>query len=197
MCRFAHALQKGGVTPLWAAELCPHTVNVTGNARHMRRLEIAIALVALTVGATACGTLDTAGTAVPDNPQAVVNERVAVMKSFAGAVTTSGQFIQGKATAAVATAKVASAAGGAERLARLFPRGTALGDRGVSQSRALSTIFANRSDFDAKLGNLANALANLDTALGPADKKRVATAVAEVRKACLACHSRYRTPDES
>lgn len=162
----------------------------------MRRLEIAITLVTLIVGAAACGTLDSVDTSVPNNPQAVVNERVAVMKSFASAVTASGQFVQGKATADVAKPKLASAIAGAERLKRLFPRGTALGDRGVSQSRALSTIFPNRSDFDAKLGDLSGALANLSTTLTAADKKRGATAVADVKKRCLACHSRYRTPDE-
>jgi len=163
----------------------------------MRQFRIAITFVALIVGMTACGTLDTGDIAVPEKPQSVVNERVAIMKNFASAVTTSGQFARGKTSIAAAKTKVATAVAGAERLERLFPRGTALGDRGVSDSRALSTIFANRSDFDAKLGALARALSNLETALGPADKQRAGSAVAEVSKACLACHARYRTPDDT
>lgn len=156
---------------------------------------IAIVHVALLVGA--CGTLDTLDTSVPSNPQAVVNDRVAVMKSFAGALTTSGQFVQGKATASAAKARVTAAIGGADRLKHLFPRGTALGDKGVSDSRALSTIFATRSDFDGKLADLAQTLARLEPTLTAADKKTAAASLSEVRKACVGCHSKYRTPDES
>jgi cytochrome c556 len=132
----------------------------------------------------------------PENPQGVVNERVAVMKSFIAALVAAGNFAQGKATAETAKAKVTAARAGAGRLSDLFPRGTALGDRGVKTSRALSTIFANRADFDAKRAALENTLAALDGALAENSKTDAAKLIAPVKSACLACHAHYRTPDE-
>lgn len=146
----------------------------------------------LAAALVACATLESP----PENPQTVVNERVAVMKSFAGALGAAGNFAQGKATAATAKAKLATARGGAGRLGDLFPRGTALGDRGVKNSRALSTIFANRSDFDAKRDTLENTLAELDDALAKNSKSEAAKRTTAVKGACAACHTRYRTPDE-
>lgn len=132
----------------------------------------------------------------PENPQAVVKQRIAIMKSFPGALATAGAFAQGKGTAEAAGAKLAVARTGAERLRDLFPPGTALGDRGVSDSRALSTIFANRADFDAKRTALEDALTGLETALAKKSKVETANLVTSAKSACAACHGRYRTPDE-
>lgn len=142
---------------------------------------------------SACTSLDM----VPDNPQALVNERIAIMKGFVAALTASGQFAQDKATAAAAKAKLATARAGAARLDELFPKGTALGDPRVTQSRALSTIFANRMDFDAKSAALENALAALDDALARNSKADVAKQLTQTKNSCGACHSRYRSPDET
>ena len=130
----------------------------------------------------------------PANPQGVVNERVAIMKSFVGALTASAQYAQGKGTAQDAKTKLTAARTGVDRLQTLFPPGTALGDRGVTQSRALSTIFASRPDFDAKRATLADALAGLDASL--AQKTNAAKQIPIVKNACLACHSKYRSADE-
>jgi cytochrome c556 len=133
----------------------------------------------------------------PENPQAVVNQRVAVMKGFAGALGAAGNFAQGKGSAEAAKAKIAAARKGAERLEDLFPPGTALGDRGVSDSRALSTIFTNRRDFDAKRAALEEALAALEGALAKKSNGETGKLVTSAKSTCAACHSRYRTPDES
>jgi len=158
----------------------------------MRRTQIGSLLVATVFLAAACTTMMDRP---PADPQAVVNERIAVMKGFVGALATSGQYLQGKTTAAAAKTKLAAARQGAGRLENLFPRGTALGDRGVSESRALSTIFANRSDFDDKREALVAALADLDTALG-GSKEAAAKAIQSTKDACLACHNRYRAPGD-
>jgi cytochrome c556 len=134
--------------------------------------------------------------AVPSNPQGVVDQRVAIMKSFVGALSTSGGYAQGKATAKDAQAKVASARAGADRLDGLFPRGTALGDKGVTKSRALSTIFSNRGDFDAKNAAMVRAFAALDAVLVRGAKGEVPGALNALKGTCGACHDKYRAADE-
>ena len=137
-------------------------------------------------------TLDTP----PSNPKAVIAERVAVMKGFGGALAASGAFVQGKGTAEAARAKLGPAYANAERLPGLFPRGTALGDRNAGTSRALSTIFTNRDDFEAKAAALARSLGALDALIARGAKGEAATALTGAKAACGACHSKYRAADE-
>lgn len=162
----------------------------------MRRAHLSSTQLSIFVGAAALVLAACATQSPPENPQVVVNQRVAVMKGFVGALAASGQFAQGKAKAEAAKARLAAARAGIERLENLFPPGTALGDRGVTTSRALSTIFANRSDFDAKRTGLAGALAALDAAVTKNDAGATGKQIPAVKSACLACHTRYRTPDE-
>jgi cytochrome c556 len=132
----------------------------------------------------------------PANPQGVVDQRVGLMKKFGAALGAAVNQTQGKATLAVARKAVADARAGVEQAPKLFPRGTALGDRGVKQSRALSIIFANRSDFEAKFDTLADRLAALDAALAKNAKAEITKAVADTRAACSACHNKYRAPED-
>jgi len=134
--------------------------------------------------------------APPANPQAVIDQRVSVMKGFVGALTDASAFVQGKGGAPAARTKVATARAKAEPLADLFPRGTALGDRGVAKSRALSTIFSNRSDFEAKLGASAQTLAALEGALARGSKADTTGALNKAKAACGSCHDKYRAADE-
>jgi cytochrome c556 len=132
----------------------------------------------------------------PANPQAVVDERVTIMKGFVGALAATTNYTQGKATAAAARTKLTAARANMGRIGDLFPRGTALGDRGVTHSRALSTIFTNRSDFADKLEALAAALATLDEPLTRDAKAQTMTALAAVKTACTSCHDKYRAPED-
>jgi cytochrome c556 len=154
----------------------------------MRR--IAAGLIVLGLGG--CVTAES----VPDNPQAVIKERVQIMKGFVGALSASGAYVQGKGTAKDALVKVAAARAGADRASALFPRGTALGDKGVANSRALSTIFANRSDFDAKLEATVRAFGAIDAALMRGAKDEVTASLNATKGTCGACHAKYRTADE-
>lgn len=131
----------------------------------------------------------------PADPQSVVDQRVAIMKGFASALGASSNFVQGKGTQAVAKAKLSAARANLERVVEMFPRGTALGDRGVRQSRTLTTVFANRSDFDEKFVALSRAFATLDGALAK-NKDAASPAVASVKAACTACHNKYRAPED-
>lgn len=132
----------------------------------------------------------------PANPQSVVDQRVAIMKTFGAALGAAANQAQGKTTAAAARKNVAAARTQLEGAAKLFPRGTALGDRGVTQSRALSTIFANRGDFGSKFEALAGRFAQLDAALAKNVKTETSKAVADTRAACSACHNKYRAPED-
>jgi len=132
----------------------------------------------------------------PANPQSVVDQRVGLMKKLGGALGAAANYTQGKTTAAAARKSVADARAGIEPATKLFPRGTALGDKGVTQSRALSIIFANRSDFEAKFAALSDRLAALDAALAKNAKADVTKAMAGTRAACSACHNKYRAPED-
>jgi cytochrome c556 len=154
---------------------------------------VRIALAGATILSAAACTTDPGP---PANPQGVVDQRVAIMKGFAGAIGASANFTQGKASTADARAKLGPARASIERVGDLFPRGTALGDRGVRQSRALSTIFANRDDFEGKLDNLSETLAALDATLAKNAKSQATKALAAARAACNACHTKYRAPED-
>ncbi|MFM9863218.1 MAG: cytochrome c [Micropepsaceae bacterium] len=152
-----------------------------------------VLLAAIAVALTACiSTLDTP----PSNPAGLINQRVAVMKGFAGALGAAGAFAQGKGTEAAAHTKLAAAYANTAKLAELFPRGTAMGDRGASTSRALSTIFTNRSDFDAKIEATARALGALDALVQRGAKGEVARTLESAKATCGSCHSKYRAADE-
>jgi cytochrome c556 len=158
--------------------------------RNMTQATLAIAAA---LALAACATMiDTP----PENPQRVVDERVRAMKSFGGALAATANYAQDKASAAEAKTKLAAARANLERVADLFPKGTALGDKGVTQSRALSTIFTNRGDFEDKLDALGQAFATLDAALAKNTKSETMSALAPTRAACTACHNKYRAPEE-
>ena len=132
----------------------------------------------------------------PANPQNVINERVAIMKGFGGALAASAAYVQGKGTAQAARAKLGPAMQNTGKLAGLFPRGTAMGDKGAGTSRALSTIFANRPDFEAKIDAAARALGALDALIARGAKAEASAAFDRARSACGACHTKYRAADE-
>ena len=155
----------------------------------MRIVMLSIVAVAL----AACqSTIDTP----PANPQGVVNERQGIMKGFGGALAASAAYVQGKGPAAAAHTKLAAAYANTTKVAALFPRGTAMGDRGASTSRALATIFANRSDFEAKLDATARALGALDALVQRGAKTEASAAFDTARASCASCHNKYRAADE-
>ena len=150
----------------------------------------ALALATLTL--VACET----GNVPPANPQQVIDERVAVMKSLGAALAATNAFVQGKGTGPAAQAKLSAARNNALRIPQMFPRGTALGDKGVANSRALSTIFTSRSDFDNKANALTAKLDQLERALASKAKAEASSALTAAKSACASCHDKYRAADE-
>ena len=131
----------------------------------------------------------------PSNPQPVIAQRVAIMKGFGGALGASAAFVQGKG-GADAHAKLTTAMANADKLPGLFPRGTALGDKNAGASRALSTIFTNRGDFEAKAAAVGRALGALDALIVRGAKGEAATALTNAKAACGSCHAKYRAADD-
>jgi cytochrome c556 len=163
---------------------------LTAARRNMTQM---ILVVAAALALAACAMLSETP---PENPQRVVDDRVRMMKGFGGALGAATNYSQDKAGAAEAKAKLAAARANLERIGDLFPKGTALGDRGVTQSRALSTIFTNRGDFEDKFDALGSAFATLDAALAKNAKAEAMSALNATRAACNACHSKYRAPED-
>ena len=78
-------------------------------------------------------------------PQQIVDERVAGMKGMVGNLKGAGE----EATPADAKAKFAAAIAFAETIPSLFPKGTGIGDAGVTKTRALQDIWAKPAEFKA------------------------------------------------
>lgn len=165
----------------------------TRRSPSMNHLRNALSATAM-LGLAGCTTLTEERP--PANPQVLIDQRVAVMKTFGAAVGAATNQTQGKTTTAAARKSIAAARTQREGAAKLFPRGTALGDRGVTQSRALSTIFTNCGDFEAKFDALEDRFAQLDAALAKNAKAETAKALADARAACSACHNKYRAPED-
>jgi cytochrome c556 len=130
-------------------------------------------------------------------PQQIVDERVAIMKSYVNTLIQSGKVVGGNGTVAEALDRVAAARAASANLSRLFPRGTAPGDAGVVGTRALPPVWADPTDFAAKAQSLETAWAGLEAALRANSVEQTKAAIDPVKKACLACHATYRAPDKS
>jgi cytochrome c556 len=126
-----------------------------------------------------------AATAASPAPQQIVDDRVAGMKSLAGN-------IKGAATAATpdeAKAKFAAALKFAETVPGLFPKGTGIGDKGVTKTRAVQDIWTKSAKFKAVSDALVTALKAAEAA--PADKSKLGA----VTKTCKDCHDAFRGPE--
>lgn len=131
------------------------------------------------------------GASVAQTPQQTVDARVDGMKKFGGAVKAASQ----AATPEEAKAKLAEAIAFSESIVSRFPKGTGIGDTGVTKSRALQDIWAKPAEFKAAADAMTAALKNIDALLG--DKAKADAAFAEVGKNCGGCHKMFRGPEVS
>jgi cytochrome c556 len=122
-------------------------------------------------------------------PQQIVDERVAGMKGMADNVKAAAN----AATPAEANAKFAAAIAFAETIPSLFPKGTGIGDAGVTKSRALQDIWAKPAEFKAAAATLVAVLKAADAVVD--DKVKLDAAFAEIRKGCGGCHTPFRGPE--
>lgn len=150
----------------------------------MRVVVAGAALAVVAFASVACGA------SVAQTPQQTVDARVDGMKKFGGAVKAASQ----AATPEEAKAKLAEAIAFSESIVSRFPKGTGIGDTGVTKSRALQDIWAKPAEFKAAADAMTAVLKNIDAVLG--DKAKADAAFAEVGKNCGGCHKMFRGPEE-
>jgi len=131
--------------------------------------------------------------AAAQSPQDIVDNRVTQMKTLGGAVKGASE----AATAADAKAKIAAALKIAESVPAMFPKGTGIGDTGVTKTRALQDIWAKPAEFKSASDALVAALKNVDAAIGAGDKAKTDAAFGDVFKNCKGCHMPFRGPEAS
>jgi cytochrome c556 len=122
-------------------------------------------------------------------PQKIVDARIAGMKGMVGDLTAATK----AATPAEAKAKLASAIKFAESIPSAFPKGTGIGDAGVTKTRALQDIWTKPTEFKAAVDALVTALKAAEAGAG--DKAKFDAALGDVRKSCGGCHTPFRGPE--
>jgi cytochrome c556 len=120
--------------------------------------------------------------------QSVVDERVAGMKSLIGAMRGA----TGAGDPAEARASLAPAIAYARSLPDRFPKGTGIGDPGISKTRAKQDIWTKPDAFKA---SSAAFLAALEAAsAGANDSAKFDAAMGDAKKSCSSCHDAFRGP---
>jgi cytochrome c556 len=150
----------------------------------MRVVVVSTVLLASVFASSACGS-------PAQTPQQIVDARVEAMKKLGGDLKATSQ----AATPAEAKAKLAEAIAFSESIVSRFPKGTGIGDAGVTKTRALQDIWAKPAEFKAAADAMTAVLKNIDAALGTGDKAKVDAAFGEVGKSCGGCHKPFRGPE--
>src|SRR5215470_6572296 len=126
----------------------------------MKRVVLCAALTAICVGAAV------AADAPAKSPQDVaVATRVAAMKQMGGDL---------KAATDPAAKPADAKAKFAESIPTLFPKGTGIGDPGVTKTRALQDIWAKPAEFKAAADNLVMLLKAAEAAVDATDDTKKA-----------------------
>lgn len=153
----------------------------------MRGLIAAVASAALLCAA--CGN---AAEGTAKGPQQIVEQREAGMKAkLVGGLKAASE----AATPAEAKAKLAEAIAFAESIPALFPKGTGIGDPGITHTRAVQDIWTKWDEFKAAADGLVAALKQTSAAIDSGDKTKVEEGFNAVRKACGTCHTPFRGPE--
>jgi len=150
------------------------------------RVAVASAVLLTSVFATSAW-----GTTPAPTPQQVVDARIEDMKKLGGTLKTASQ----AAAPAEAKTKIAEAIAFSETIVSRFPKGTGIGDTGVTKTRALQDIWTKPAEFKAAADALTAVLKNVDAALGTGDKAKIDAAFNEVGKGCGGCHKPFRGPE--
>jgi len=120
--------------------------------------------------------------------QTVVDQRVSGMKSLIGAMRAAN----GAQDAAVARESLAKAITYAKSIPGQFPKGTGIGDAGITKTRAKQEIWTKPAVFKAEADGF---LAALEAASAAADDRaKYESAMDAVRKSCSSCHDAFRGP---
>lgn len=122
------------------------------------------------------------------SPQQIVDDRLVGMKGLVENLKAA----KGATDPAIAKAQLAQAIAFAQAIPSKFPKGTGVGDAGVTKTRALQDIWTKPSEFQAAADAMVVALKNADAVAGDATK--FAAAFGEIPKGCGGCHTPFRGP---
>jgi cytochrome c556 len=123
--------------------------------------------------------------------QQTADEREKAMKTMAGHLKVASD---AATPAADAKTRLAEAIKIAESIPAMFPKGTGIGDPGVTDTRALQDIWKKPAEFKAAADALVAALKSADAAL-QGERVKLDAAFGEVRKSCGGCHTPFRGPE--
>ena len=126
------------------------------------------------------------------SPQDIASGREKTMKQMGGDVKAA---FDPATSQADAKTKLADAIKIAESIPSLFPKGTGIGDPGVTDTRALQDIWLKPADFKVAADALVVALKAADAALG-GDRAKFEATKDGVGKACGGCHKPFRGPEK-
>lgn len=126
--------------------------------------------------------------AAASTPQEIVDDRVAGMKSLIGSLKGATEATD----AAVAREHLAKAIAVAKAIPSKFPKGTGIGDAGVTKTRAKQEIWSKPAEFKAASDGFVSALEAASAAAGDASK--FGAAMGGVKKSCGSCHDAFRGP---
>ena len=143
-------------------------------------------------GVVIVGTLIAAGSAFAASalsPQQIVDDRVAGMKSLIDSLKGAGAATD----AAVVKVHLAKAIAFAQSIPAKFPKGTGIGDAGVTKTRAKQDIWTKPGDFKKTVDGFVAALQGANAAAGDAPKFQAA--MGGVKKSCGGCHDAFRGPE--
>jgi len=147
-------------------------------------------IVSAALGAAICAGSVLAATAPA--PQQIVDDREAGMKKMGGNIKAA---LDPAAKPGDAKAKLADAIAFAKSIPAHFPKGTGIGDPGVTKSRALQDIWTKPAEFQAAADALVAALNGVDVALSSGDRAKVDATSGEIGKSCGGCHKPFRGPE--
>ena len=126
--------------------------------------------------------------AAAPSPQDIVDDRVAGMKSLIGSLKGATEATD----AAVVKDHLAKAIAVAKSIPSKFPKGTGIGDAGVTKTRALQDIWTKPAEFKAASEGFVAALEAASAAAG--DAAKFGAAMGGVKKSCGSCHDAFRGP---
>lgn len=126
--------------------------------------------------------------AAAPSPQEIVDDRVAGMKVLGGSIKGASEATD----AAVVKDHLAKAIAVAKSIPSKFPKGTGIGDAGVTKTRALQDIWTKPAEFKAASDGFVDALEAASAAAG--DAAKFGAAMGGVKKSCGSCHDAFRGP---
>lgn len=147
----------------------------------MRVVFGAATLAAMALAGSVCA-------AAAPSPQDIVDDRVAGMKSLIGSLKGATEATD----AAVVKDHLAKAIAVAKSIPSKFPKGTGIGDAGVTKTRALQDIWTKPAEFKAASEGFVAALEAARAAAG--DAAKFGAAMGGVKKSCGSCHDAFRGP---